>query len=424
VWLQVVSVFPPTYRNRTNGLRPDLVELLKQMRPKIFRFPGGNYIEGVTIDTRWDWKKTIGPVWERPGHQNSAWGYWSDDGLGLLEFLQLTEDLDATPVMAVWAGYTLNGTVVAQPDLAPYVQDALDLIEYAIGPVTSTWGARRAADGHPEPFGMPYVEIGNEDFFDRSGSYNAYRYPMFYDAIKAAYPKVLVIATTPVTSRPMDVIDEHYYSSAAFFEQQSTRYDSYDRNGPKVFVGEYAATAGAGGLPTGLLGNSIGEAAFMTGMERNSDVVRLSSYAPLFASVGHTQWNPDLIGYDQVHSFGSTSYWVQQMFARNVGDKVLPVTASATGLYYSATIDSESGKVYLKIVNPGSQSVPSQLTFGGRNASVADTEVLSNPDPQTGNTLANPSAVAPARATLRGSNGVFSYEVPANSLTVVTVRRH
>ncbi|MGE5132636.1 MAG: LamG-like jellyroll fold domain-containing protein [Gemmatimonadota bacterium] len=421
VWLQVVSVFPPTYRNRPNGLRPDLVELLRRIRPKILRFPGGNYLEGGTVATRFDWKTTIGPIWERPGHQNSAWGYWSDDGLGLLEFLQLAEDLGATPVLGVWAGYALNGTVIAQSDLGPYVQDALDEIEYAIGPVTSRWGARRAADGHPAPFPVPYIEIGNEDQFDRSGSYGAYRYPMFYDAIKAAYPQIKTIATTPVTSRPMDIIDEHYYSSAAFFEQQSTRYDSYDRNGPMVFVGEYAATAGAGGLPTGLLGNSIGEAAFMTGMERNSDIVHMSSYAPLFANVGHTQWNPDLIGYDQIHSFGSTSYWVQRMFARNVGDKVLPVTASATGLYFSATIGSRTGAVYLKIVNPGSQAVPTQLTFAGRSTPVASLQVLSDPDPQAGNTLANPTAVVPARGTLRGSKGVFSYQAPANSLTVVTL---
>ena len=328
VWLQVVSLFPPTYRDRPNGLRPDLVELLKEMRPKIFRFPGGNYVEGGTVATRFDWKKTIGPVWERPGHDNSAWGYWSDDGLGLLEYLQLAEDLGAAPVIGVYGGLSLNGTVIAQADLGPYVQDALDEIEYAIGPVTSTWGAKRAADGHPEPFGVPYIEIGNEDFLNGgASSYNAYRYPTFYDAIKAAYPQVTVIATTTVTSRPIEIIDEHYYSSAAFFEQQSTRYDSYDRNGPQVFVGEYAATASAGGLPTGLLANSLGEAAFMTGLERNSDVVHMSSYAPLFANVGHTQWNPDLIGYDQIHSFGSTSYWVQRMFAGNVGDRVLPVTA-------------------------------------------------------------------------------------------------
>jgi alpha-L-arabinofuranosidase len=424
VWLQVVSLFPPTYRNRPNGLRPDLAEKLQAMKPKILRFPGGNYVEGVTIDTRWDWKQTIGPVWERPGHENSAWGYWSDDGLGLLEYLQLAEDLGVTPVMAVWAGLTLDGTVVAQADLAPYVQDALDQIEYAIGPVSSTWGARRAADGHPAPFGIPYVEIGNEDFLNGgTASYDAYRYPMFYDAIKARYPQVKLIATSTVTTRPTEITDQHYYNSAQFFEQAATMFDSYDRSGPLVFVGEYSATANAGGLPTGLLGNSIGEAAFMTGLERNSDVVLMSSYAPLFANYNHTQWNPDLIGYDQLSSFGSTSYWVQQLFARNVGNKVLTVTATAAGLYYSATIDSRSGQVYLKIVNPGAQDVPAQITFGGRPAQVASIEVLGDPDAQAGNTLANPDAVVPSRGTLRGSAGAFTYQVPANSLTVMQVAR-
>jgi alpha-L-arabinofuranosidase len=424
LWLQMVSVFPPTYRNRPNGLRPDLVDLLQAMRPKILRFPGGNYIEGVTVDTRWDWKTTIGPVWERPGHENAAWGYFSDDGLGLLEYLQLAEDIGATPVMAVWAGYTLNHTVIAEADLAPYVQDALDQIEYAIGPVTSTWGARRAADGHPEPFSAPYIEIGNEDEFDGTGSYSSYRYPMFHDAIKAAYPQMKLIATTPVTSRPMDIIDEHYYSSAAFFEQQSTRYDTYDRSGPLVFVGEYAATASAGSLPTGRLGNSIGEAAFMTGMERNSDIVHMSSYAPLFANYGHTQWNPDLIGYDQITSYGSTSYWVQQMFGANIGDRILPVTASAAGLYYSATVDTRSGRIHLKIVNPAATSVPAQLTFTGRRTATAAIKVLTGPDPQAGNTLTSPEAIAPTHSALNGSGGTFTYQVPANSLTVVTLPAH
>jgi alpha-L-arabinofuranosidase len=424
VWLQVVSVFPPTYADRPNGLRPDLVELLQAMRPKVLRFPGGNYVEGVTIDTRWDWRQTVGPIWERPGHENAAWGYWSDDGLGLLEFLQLAEDLGAAPVMAVWAGLTLNGTVVAEADLAPYVQEALDQIEYAVGPVSSTWGAKRAADGHPAPFDVPYVEVGNEDFLNGgTDSYNTYRYPMFYDAIKAAYPRIKIVATTTVTSRPMDVIDQHYYSSAEFFEQASTMFDSYPRTGPLVFVGEYSATANAGSLPTGLLGNSIGEAAFMTGLERNSDIVHMSSYAPLFANYNHTQWNPDLIGYDQTTSFGSTSYWVQQMFSRNVGDTVLPVSASVTGLYYSATVDSRTGQVYLKIVNPGTGSVQSQLSFGGRNASLAGIEVLANADPTAGNTLTEPAAVVPSRAIVQGANGVFSYLVPANSLTVVTIGR-
>jgi alpha-L-arabinofuranosidase len=420
VWLQVVSVFPPTYKNRPNGLRPDLVRLLEDLHPRILRFPGGNYVEGDTVATRWDWKTTIGPIWKRPGHDNSAWGYWSDDGLGLLEFLQLTEDLGATPVMAVWAGLTLEGAVIAEADLAPYVQDAVDQIEYAIGPVTSTWGAKRAADGHPAPFSTPYVEIGNEDFLNGgTTSYNDYRYPMFYDAIKAAYPRVKVVATTSVTSRPMDVLDEHFYESASWFESESTMFDSQSRSGPQIFVGEYSATADAGSLPTGLLGNSIGEAAFMTGLERNSDIVRMSSYAPLFANYNHTQWDPDLIGFDQVTSFGSTSYYVQQMFASNVGDFVLPVTASATGLYYSAT--TGDGKVYLKVVNPSASDVPVTLAFTGSAAKRAHVVMLNNPDPTAGNTLTAPDAVTPARSVIYGTTGSIPFTAPAYSLSVITV---
>jgi alpha-L-arabinofuranosidase len=421
LWLQVVSLFPPTYRNRPNGLRPDLVDLLRRMRPKILRFPGGNYAEGNTLATRWDWKTTIGPIWERPGHENTAWGYFSDDGLGLLEYLQLAEDLGATPVLGVWAGYTLNGTVVAEADLAPYVQDALDLVEYITGPIHSTWGARRAADGHPAPFATPYLEIGNEDWIDRSGSYDAYRYAAFYDALKAAYPDIKLIATTSVTSRPMDVLDLHYYESESWFENASTMFDSYDRSGPRIFVGEYAGTANAGSLATGFLGNSLGEAAFMTGMERNSDIVHMSSYAPLFANYGHTQWNPNLIGFNQTESYGSTSYYVQQLFANNIGDKVVPVTASASGLYYSATIDSESGEVYVKIVNPAATAVPTRLTFTGKTGATAKIQVLANADASVGNTLATPHAITPITSSLSGSGGVFSYTAPANSLTVVTV---
>ncbi|NUR59080.1 MAG: alpha-L-arabinofuranosidase [Catenulispora sp.] len=421
VWLQVVSVFPPTYRNRKNGLRPDLVDLLQGMSPKILRFPGGNYIEGNTIDTRWDWKKTIGPVWERPGHQNSAWGYFSDDGLGLLEYLQLAEDLCATPVLGVWAGYTLNGTVVAEADLGPYIQDALDLVEYVTGPITSTWGARRAADGHPAPFKTPYLEIGNEDWLDRSGSYEQYRYAAFYDALKAAHPDIKLIATTAVTSRPMDVLDLHYYQDESWFENASTMFDSYDRTGPRIFVGEYAGTANAGGLATGFLGNSLGEAAFMTGLERNSDIVQLTAYAPLFANYGHTQWNPNLIGYDQIESYGSTSYYVQALFSNNVGDKVVPMTASASGLYYSATIDTRSSRVYVKVVNPAGTAVSTRLTFTGRTGATASVQVLANADDSVGNTLAAPNAITPSRSSISGSGGMFDYTAPAHSLTVITV---
>jgi len=440
LWLQMVSLFPPTYQSEPNGLRPDLVDKLKAMHPTFLRFPGGNYVEGNYRPqdpdpraSRFDWKKTIGPVWERPGHFNAAWNYWSDDGLGLLEYLRLCEDFDVTPVIGIYAGLSIGGgagnpQIVRQDQLGPYIQDALDEIEYAIGPVTSTWGAKRAADGHPAPFTTPYIEIGNEDNLNNgSASYFAYRYPMFYDAIKAHYPQVTTIATTCPTggcaqmSRPVEVIDEHYYSSSAFFQSQATRYDTYSRNGPKVFVGEYAGRTGATNLPTGFLGNSIGEAAFMTGMERNSDIVTMNSYAPLLAYVGHQQWSPDLIGFDQQGSFGSTSYYVQRMFAANVGDKVLPASSDGTGLFYSATIDSATGNVYTKIVNASNGALPTSLSFTGSNATQASIEVLGDPDPNAGNTLADPTRVTPQNSVLNGSAGNFAYDVPANSLTVVTI---
>jgi hypothetical protein len=210
LWFTLVSLFPPTYDNAPNGFRIDLMRKLAALRPGYFRIPGGNYLEGDTIDTRFNWEQTVGPIQDRPGHFNSAWGYWSQDGMGLLEYLELAEQLHAQPLLAVWTGYTLTGTVVGQSQLAPYVQQAVDEIQYATGSTSTPWGHQRALDGHPAPFDLRMVEIGNEDFFDTSGSYNAYRYPMFATAIKAADPQLKLVATTPVTNGPApDVIDEH-----------------------------------------------------------------------------------------------------------------------------------------------------------------------------------------------------------------------
>ena len=279
IWLQVVSLFAPTYADRENGLRPDLVERLKALEPKFCRFPGGTYVLGNTVETRFDWKAARGPIWERPGHDNDVWRYWSDDGLGILEYLQLAEDLGATPLIGIYPG--LSGAVpVPKEELGPFVQDALDLLEYATGPVTSTWGAKRAEDGHPEPFELPIVEIGNEDFLGAGDTYNEYRYPMFYNAIKAAYPDVRTIATMPVPDHPIEILDEHMYRSPAEIIEKSARYDDYDRASFKVLVGEYAVITGAGNNATHDVEAAIAEAAYMTGLERNSDVVALSCYAP------------------------------------------------------------------------------------------------------------------------------------------------
>jgi len=323
-WFSLVSLFPPTYHNRPNGTRTDLMELMGAMRPAFLRLPGGNYLEGNTIAERFDWKKTLGSIDQRPGHP-CPWGYRSSDGLGLLEYLTWCEDLHMEPILAVFAGYALGGEhIAAGPELTPYVQDALDEIDYLTGDATTHWGAQRIKDGHPAPFPLRYVEIGNEDEFDRSGSYDG-RFSQFFDAIKAKYPALQLIATTRVRSRRPDVIDDHYYRTARDMERDVHHYDRTDRNGPKIFVGEWASTEGS---PTPTLQAALGDAAWLTGLERNSDIVPIQCYAPLLVNVnpGARQWGTNLIGYDALHSFGSPSYYVQKMFGSNRGDVVLPVT--------------------------------------------------------------------------------------------------
>jgi len=326
IWFKSVSLFPPTYKKRTNGNRVDLMERLAEMKPSFLRLPGGNYLEGNTIAERFDWKATIGNVADRQGHQG-PWGYRSSDGLGLLEFLEWCEDLRMKPVLAVFAGYSLRGAHIDPgPKLEPFVQDALDEIEYTIGSTSTKWGAKRAQDGHPKPFPLTYVEIGNEDTFDRSGSYDG-RYAQFNDAIKAKYPNLQIIATAPIRSRKPDVIDDHYYRSAAEMERDSGHYDKYDRKGPKIFVGEWASIEGR---PTPTHQAALGDAAWMIGMERNSDVVVMEAYAPLLVNVNPraAQWPTNLIGYDAISSFGSPSFYVQSMFGKNTGDTSLPVSVS------------------------------------------------------------------------------------------------
>ena len=243
LWLQLVSLFPPTYHDRPNGNRIDIMEKLAAMHPSFLRFPGGNYLEGDRIETRFDWKKMIGPLVDRPTHP-TTWSYHSSDGMGLLEFLEWCEDLHMEPVLGVYAGYSLGGQVVKPgPDLEPYVQEALDEIEYVTGGTDTKWGAVRARDGHPAPFNLRYVEIGNEDNFDRAGTYDG-RYAQFYKAIKAKYPNLQVIATMPVKGMTPDVVDDHYYKREQGMFEESRHYDNADRNGPKIFVGEWATREG------------------------------------------------------------------------------------------------------------------------------------------------------------------------------------
>jgi alpha-N-arabinofuranosidase len=323
IWFREVSLFPPTFKNRPNGNRIDLMKMLAEMKPSFLRLPGGNYLEGNTIPERFNWKETVGDTSTRPGHQG-PWGYRSSDGLGLLEFLEWCEDLHMQPLLAVYAGYSLAQQHVAPgPALTPYVQDAVDEIEYVTGSTKTKWGSVRAKNGHPKPFPLTYVEVGNEDQFDRSRSYDG-RFAQIYDAIKARWPQLQIIATMPVKSRNPDVVDDHYYRSAAEMARDSGHYDRYARTGPKIFVGEWASI---GGNPTPTYREALGDAAWLTGLERNSDLVVMESYAPLMVNVnpGGSQWPTNLIGYDGLTSFGSPSYYVQSIFAKYTGDTVAPV---------------------------------------------------------------------------------------------------
>ncbi|WP_405524734.1 alpha-L-arabinofuranosidase [Streptomyces canus] len=417
LWLQHVSLFPPTYNNRPNGLRIDLMERLVALKPKFLRFPGGNFLEGNTIATRFNWKNTIGPVWERPGHMDDAWGYWSTDGLGVLEYLQWVEDMRAQPVLAVFAGYALKGEHVTGDALKPYIQDALDEIEYVTGPVTSTWGARRAADGHPKPFPLEYVEIGNEDWFDGSGSYDS-RFADFYDAIKAKYPHLKLIATTTVTSRTPDLIDEHYYLAPSAAQAATHKYDNRDRASTKVFVGEWAAQEGR---PTPDLNAALGDASWLAGLIRNSDQVLMECYAPLFSHVKNNVWATNLIAYDNLTSYVSPSYWAQQMLTTNLGDTVLPATARALpGL---ATVATRSGKrLYLAVVNYGTEKVDVPVELRGLAKGVRKTAtatVLTGPSPTATNTLTEPDTLVPTSRTVTGAAATFTSTLPPLSVTVL-----
>jgi alpha-N-arabinofuranosidase len=423
VWLQLVSLFPPTYHDRANGNRVDLMEMLAAMHPAFLRMPGGNYLEGDHIKERFDWKKTIGPLVDRPGHR-SPWRYRSTDGMGLLEFLQWCEDLHMQPVLAVYAGYSLQQEHVNPgPDLEPYVQDALDEIDYVTGDVSTKWGAERAKDGHPAPFALKYVEIGNEDEFDRSKSYDG-RFAQFYDAFKKKYPALQLIATTPVKSRTPDVIDDHYYKRAEQFFDDVHHYDNADRTGPKIFVGEWATREGT---PTTNFGAALGDAAWMTGMERNSDLIVMASYAPLFVNVNPDgmQWSGDLIGYNANASYGSPSYYAQVMFSNHLGNEVVASQLQGAGdrLFYSVTRDTAKGVIYLKLVNGSSTPQDLKISLAGANDVKGTAKLirLSSPSTAATNSITDPKQVVPVESVVKGVGKEFTRTVPGYSIDVLEI---
>jgi alpha-L-arabinofuranosidase len=336
VALDMISLFPQrTFRNRSNGLRADVGQTIANLKPRFVRFPGGCIAHGEGLHNIYHWKDTIGPVETRKGQRN-LWGYHQSYGLGYFEYFQFCEDIGAKPIPVVAAGVDcqFRGGQQAIPlaEMGAYIQDVLDLIEWANGPVTSTWGAKRAATGHPKPFNLQYLAVGNEDAITPAFKE---RFEMIHNAVKAKYPKITVIGTSGPAANGRDfdegwkfsrqlnlaMVDEHYYVSPEWLLENLNRYDSYDRQGPKVYLGEYATRGNT-------LFNALSEAAYLAGMERNGDIVHLASYAPLLGKLGHTQWNPNLIYFDNSSVFPTVNYHVQQLYGNNVGDTYLPNTVS------------------------------------------------------------------------------------------------
>jgi alpha-L-arabinofuranosidase len=393
VWFSLVSLFPPTFKNRPNGLRPDIMQMFVDMKARFLRFPGGNYLEGSDLANRWNWKATIGDISTRPGH-NSPWSYWSSDGLGLLEYLEWCEDVDnMEPVMGIYSGYSLDRRAIpAGEELKPYVQDALDQIEYTIGDASTKWGAQRAKDGHPAPFKLTYVEIGNEE--NRGPSYEA-RYNQFRDAIKAKYPNIKVIscvAEAPNLGNTVpDVQDDHHYMSPPGMLGMWNKYDSYNRKtSPPLFLGEWATRLNSGSPITPNLEYGLCDGVAAIQFERNSDLILMQCYAPLLVNVnpGGNQWTCNLIGYDLLNCYGGASYHVLKLFGNNYGDTILfaeaqngptrevpmrgpGIQATDTRMrtvprfYYDATRDSASGTIYLKVVNPTDAPLPVHIKITG-----------------------------------------------------------
>ncbi len=458
-YFNLVSLFPPTYNNKPNGFRPELIKMMADMKPKFLRFPGGNYLEGPLITDAFPWKTTLGALEQRPGHKGS-WGYRASDGLGLLEFLQWCEDIGAEPLLGVYAGYSLSGDHIdAGPLLQPYVDDALDEIEYVTGDVNTYWGAKRAADGHPAPFKLTYIEVGNEDWFDRTNSYDG-RFKQFRAAIEKKYPSLHVISTIADAQYPNlkvtgdnkpEIVDEHYYRDSWSMWQNASQYDKYDRNGSKIFVGEWATREGA---PTTNLNAALGDAAWMTGMERNSDLIIMSCYAPLFVNVNTAtstapkawQWDSDLIGYNALNSYGSPSYYVQKLFGNYLGNKIVAVEAanipvqprplsrrdSAEGIkvaplvptvFYSATKDDKTGTLYLKLVNTTGKKQPININLNGavKISPEATLHVISGSAPEATNTITDPEKIIPVSTTIKGISSKFKRTLEPYSVSVLQI---
>ena len=446
--LDMVSLFPvDTWGHRPNGLRKDLVQLLADMHPGFIRFPGGCIVEGRRLATRYQWKTTVGDIamrktivnrWNDEFDHRPAPDYFQSFGLGFYEYFQLAEDIGAAPLPILNCGMAcqFNTSELAQlSDTQEYIQDALDLIEFANGPTTSAWGKLRAEMGHPAPFHLTMIGVGNEQW----GQPYVDRYKLFAAAIKAKYPEIkLVAAAGPSPSGEQfdflwsnwrqlnaDLVDEHYYMSPQWFLSNAGRYDHYDRSGPKVFAGEYAAQTSGVARPDNHnnWNGAISEAAFMTGLERNGDVVRMASYAPLLAHVDAWQWTPDAIWFDNLRSYGTPNYYVQGLFASNVGTRIVPVTPQAqAGLYTSASLDERTHELIVKAINVSATAREAEIRLNGINAAgTAKVITLESADLNAENSFEHPRNVAPKTSTVQTTSGTIRTQLGPYSINVYRV---
>lgn len=385
--IDVVSLFPPTFKNRENGMRPDLAQMLADMHPRFMRFPGGCFVEGQqSPDNAFRWKRTIGPIEQREGHANVNWGYRTSDGIGFHEFLQLSEDLGAKPLFVVNVGIW-HGGCTPYDQIGEWIEECMDALEYANGDITTKYGKMRAENGHPAPFNLEYIEIGNENYnfnmnnnSDQSDHYPE-RYIQFYNAIKAKYPNVHCIGNVESWSTdnpswrnnyPVEMVDEHYYRNPKWFADRFDKYDSYDRSKYKIYVGEYAVTSQFGDI--GNLNAALGEAVYMMGMENNSDVVVMNSYAPIFVNENDARWRPDMIRFNSNKVMGTPSYYVQQLFPNNIGTQVLKTEWTYKLTMPQANKEEENKPVQVGLAtwNTNVQYRNAQLIVDGSTINIGD----------------------------------------------------
>lgn len=461
VALEHVSLFPKyTFKDRENGMRRDLAQALYDLHPGVFRFPGGCIVEGSSLDQRYQWKNTIGPVENRPLNGN-RWlstfnyrlfpDYYQSYGLGFYEYFLLSEDIGAEPLPVLNVGMACQfqnqndpSAHVAVKDLQPYIQDCLDLIEFANGDVNTTWGKKRAEMGHPAPFNLKFLAVGNEQWDDLYYE----RLRPFVKAIKAKYPNIKLIGTSGPDSEgemfekgwkamkelKADLVDEHFYRDEHWYLSHGLRYEGYDRKGPKVFAGEYACHGK--GKKWNHFETSLYEAAFMTDLERNADVVDMATYAPLFAHVDGWQWRPDMIWYDNTRMFKSVSYYVQQMYACNKGTNVLPLTMNGKsvagqegqdGLFASAVVDKKKGEIIVKVANTSDKAQDVTLNLNGLKGSRSATATtLQSDNMDAENTLDNPNLIRPVETTAtcesKKNMTVLNDKLPAKSFRMYKIK--